>query len=94
MVTAVWQHELSRFDSLFATLGTGAARGPITVEWNPYLHDLWPRAERSWGQRLDADWVYQLTFGYRGIAPVIVVPHGGQLVRWDVGESRWVVEVK
>jgi hypothetical protein len=47
MMMSVWQRELARLDSLLATVVSEHLKGPIAVEWNPYLFNIWPHAERS-----------------------------------------------
>lgn len=91
MVNALWQHELARLDALFVALAKDPPSGPITLAWNPYLHDLWPHAARSWGGRIDEDWVLDLTSGYYGLPKVVAVAQGGQPVRWDRAQARWIV---
>ncbi|MBI1202055.1 MAG: hypothetical protein GC182_06045 [Rhodopseudomonas sp.] len=91
MMNAVWHHELARLDALFTVLAKDPPLGPITLAWNPYLHDLWPHSARSWGSRIDEDWVLDLASEYRGLPKVVAVAKGGRPVRWDKAQARWIV---
>jgi hypothetical protein len=95
MMMSVWQSELARLDSLLATIVAEHLKGPIVVEWNPYLFDIWPHAERSWGSTFDAGIELGLKFGY-GINPPVTVfsqfSHAGRQIRWDADLRRWIAE--
>src|SRR5262249_21600043 len=53
MMISLWQRELARLNSLLATIVAEHLTGPIVIEWNPYLFDIWPHAARSWGGTFD-----------------------------------------
>jgi hypothetical protein len=92
MMMSLWQRELARLDSLLATIVAEQVKGPIIVEWNPYLFDIWPHAERSWTSTFDEAMELGFQYGYGVNPPVTVVSQAERQIRWDAGLGRWVAE--
>jgi hypothetical protein len=92
MMMSVWQRELARLDSLLATIVAEHLKGPIVVEWNPYLFDIWPHAERSWGGTFDEAMKLGFQFGYGVNPPVTVFSKADRQIRWNSDLGRWMTE--
>lgn len=94
MMMSLWQRELARMDKLLSVIVANNVKGPITVEWNPYLLSIWPRAERSWGVKIDEDWVLSIAFRYgygTAYIPVTRTAQGDRRLIWDGHQMKWLI---
>jgi hypothetical protein len=92
LVVTLWTHELARLDGLIDLLVTNKVEGDVSIEWTPYLHDLWPNAQRSWGDQLDAQWVMNEALKSRGGPVVRLVPDSASRISWDHNRNAWMMK--
>jgi hypothetical protein len=90
MMTTLWQYEIAKINGLMDLIATNGMR-PAAIEWKPYLHKIWPRSARSWGDPIDAEWSFDLGLAARKSPPLKLLPSSNQIAVWQKDEQRWVL---
>lgn len=92
LVVAIWRYELGREKQLVEFLVANNIAGAIRVKWNPDIYTAWPSMSRTWGFRMDEDWVLNLALEHDGGQPVKVTNHPSSVtVSYDTNHARWRV---
>jgi hypothetical protein len=91
LLLSLWYHEIKRVNQLADIAGQSRLSGPVRVEWNPKLTDIWSHAARSWGDPIESDAV-MLALHDRGVDGVTLTPDASTRVTWDRDTQRWIVE--
>jgi len=90
----IWSYEAMRYNRLADFLRKKQFPENIRIEWVPDLYSAWPTMSRSWGFRLDEQWVLNMAVKFRGGAPVdVVTDNDAKTVRFDPSSNGWM-EIK
>ena len=90
LMLSLWYHEIKRVNQLADTIAQSRLSGPVYVERNPKLTDIWSHAARSWGDPIDSEAV-ALSLHDRGVDGVILTADASTRVIWDRETQRWIV---
>jgi hypothetical protein len=90
LMLSLWHHELTRVNELADIIAQNRLDGPVRVEWNPKLTDIWSHATRSWGDPIDG-LPLRLALHGRGVDGVIINPDASTHIIWDGKTQHWVV---
>ncbi len=88
MMMTLWHHEMAKMSALLDLVAASGSR-PAAIEWNPYIHDIWPRSQHSWGEQFDAEWSIDLGLAARNTPPLHTLPPKNQIAAWQDREGRW-----
>jgi hypothetical protein len=90
LMLSLWYHELKRVNEVSDVIAQNQLSGPVRVEWNPKLTDIWPHATRSWGDPIDG-YAVHLALHDRGVDAVTLDLNAPTRVVWDSNTQRWIV---